>query len=63
MDIKDIRAKSEAELKSELKNLREKLRELRFKMNFQEAKNVKEAGKVRKTIARILTTINEKAKN
>jgi large subunit ribosomal protein L29 len=60
MDIKDIKSKTEAELQSELQGLREKTRALRFKMNFQEVKNSKELSGVRKTIARILTTLKER---
>ena len=60
MDIKDIKSKTEAELQTELKSLREKTRALRFKMNFQEVKNSKELSGIRKTIARILTTLKER---
>jgi large subunit ribosomal protein L29 len=60
MDIKDIKSKTEAELQIELKSLREKTRALRFKMNFQEVKNSKELSGIRKTIARILTTLKER---
>jgi large subunit ribosomal protein L29 len=60
MDIKEIKSKSDAELQTDLKSLREKTRHLRFKLNFQEVKNAKEMMGLRKTIARILTTLKER---
>lgn len=48
------------ELKTQLINLRENLRVLRFKTEGAKTKNVKESSKIKKQIARILTEINKK---
>ncbi len=60
MDIKEIRAKKDAELQKDLAALQEKGRELRFKMHSQEVKNVKEFSGIRKTIARIHLVLGER---
>lgn len=62
MDIKEIREKTDLELQNELKALREKVREMRFKMHFQEVKNLKEVSIIKKQVAQILTTLKERAK-
>jgi ribosomal protein L29 len=62
MDIKEIREKTDLELQDELKALREKVREMRFKMHFQEVKNLKEVSTIKKQVAQILTTLKERAK-
>ena len=56
MDIKEIREKTDLELQNELKALRENVREMRFKMHFQEVSIIK------KQVAQILTTLKERAK-
>ncbi len=60
MDIKEIRAKKDAELEKDIAALQEKSRELRFKMASQEVKNLKEKSGVRKEIARIRTILAER---
>lgn len=60
MDIKELQRKSYAELQRELAQKREELRELRFKLAKDEVKNVREARKFKKSIAQILTILNEK---
>jgi large subunit ribosomal protein L29 len=60
MNIKELRAKKDAELQKDLAALQEKSRELRFKMFSQEVKNVKEVSAVRKTIAKINTILAER---
>lgn len=62
MKFKEIHAKPEAELRKELAALQEKTRELKFKITSGEHKNVKEFGKVRKTIARIQTSLRQRTK-
>jgi ribosomal protein L29 len=62
MDIKEIREKTDLELQNELKALREKVREMRFKVHFQEVKNLKEVSMIKKQVAQILTTLKERAK-
>ncbi len=59
MDIKEIRARAEGELQKDLAALREKIRELKFKANFQEVKNTKEIASLRRDIARILTVLRQ----
>ena len=61
MDLKDIKAKNEQELRKDLSALREKLREMRFKLGFKEMKNTQEIAQVRKTIARIMTVLKERS--
>ena len=61
MKIKELRLKTDGELKSDLEGLRNKTRELRFKIYSQETKNVKEIAAVRKDIAKILTLLKERA--
>jgi large subunit ribosomal protein L29 len=59
MRAKELRQKSKDELKKILIDTREKLRQLRFDLASAKVKNVKEAGKQRKKIARILTILKE----
>ena len=58
MDIKEIKTKSDGELKKLLQEKKESLRVARFGASGSKSKNVKEAGTVKKTIARILTETN-----
>ena len=57
--IKDFALKNAEELKSDLKNYRNHMLELRMKATESKSKNVKEAREVRKNIARILTLLNK----
>lgn len=57
MDLKELKLKSLAELKSLLAEMREKLRDLRFKLAQDSHKDVREIRVVKKNIARILTLI------
>jgi large subunit ribosomal protein L29 len=63
MNIKELQEKNDAELRKDLSALREKIRSLRFKMNSQEVKNLKESADIRKTIARILTILKQREVN
>ena len=58
MKISEIKSKSDAELKKILQEKREGLRVFRFGASGSKSKNVKEAGMVKKDIARILTETN-----
>ena len=60
MKIKELKIKSEKELQQVLKEEREHLRELKFDLASKKLKKVREVRDVKKTIAKILTLINEK---
>jgi len=62
MKVKDIRRKKEPELAKDLKDLREKLRDLRFNLASGKVKDIREIRVVKRDIARILTIINEEKK-
>jgi ribosomal protein L29 len=51
---------NETDLKKELVLLKENLRVVHFKAEGAKSKNVKEAGNLKKQIARILTELNNK---
>ena len=58
----NIKSLSGAELKKKLSDLRENLRQSHFKGEGGKSKDVKERGKLRKEIARVLTVINQNEK-
>jgi len=60
MKIKELKLKSENELQKMLEDMRDKLREQRFKVSQKQLKNIREIRQTKKTIAQILTIINEK---
>lgn len=60
MKAAELKKKSSKELQRELALLREKLRDLRFKVSADQLKNVREIRKVKKDLARVLTMINQK---
>ena len=60
MKAKELREKSIEELLKMEKELREKLRNLRFELASGKIKNVREIRATKKDIARILTVIKEK---
>ncbi|MBU1046139.1 50S ribosomal protein L29 [Patescibacteria group bacterium] len=60
MKAKELKIKSEAELKKIVFSDREKLRVLRFDLAAGKVKNVKEMRNRRKDIAKILTILNQK---
>lgn len=60
MELKELKTKTEKELKQILDQSRDKLRELRFKDANKQLKDVREIREIKKTIARILTLINVK---
>jgi len=60
-ELKDSRAKDSKSLYLEIKNLENKLTELRFKSSFRKLKNYQEIKLIRKKIARIWTILAERA--
>lgn len=61
MDKAEIKNKSKKDLQEMLCEAQDKLRELRFKTNETQLKNVRSIRKVRKEVAQILTLINNQA--
>ena len=61
MKRKDLTKITTEELSKELNELRNKIKEMRFKASSGSLKNVKELKESKKQIARILTIINNKA--
>lgn len=59
MKIKELRQKSENELKELLIQTRHKLGQIRFEMSSQKLKNFNEVGELRRTIARIMTILSK----
>lgn len=59
MEIKELKKKNSGELHKLLADQRSRLRELRFKDASKQLKNVREVRVVKKTIARILTQLNQ----
>ena len=59
MDLKDLRKVNTQELEKELKEKRDKLQELKFKISLEEHSQVSDYGKLKKDIAQILTVLNE----
>ncbi len=62
-ELKDLKLKSETELKKLLAVNREKLRDLRFKVSQNQLKNIREVRMLKKRIARISTLISQKKKS
>ena len=62
MKLKELKEKTESELKKILQDWREKLRQLRFDLSAGKVKNVREIRIIKKNIARILTISKERSK-
>ena len=62
MDIQDIRAKTDTELRELLMEQRTHLEDLRFRASARELKNVHEIAQTRRLIARILTAMHERSR-
>lgn len=60
MKIRELRTKSDEELKDMYKDLTQKFRELNFKLASDQLKNVREVRHIRKTMAQILTLLKER---
>jgi len=58
--VKDLKQKKEKDLSKLLLTERDKLRSLKFDLAAGKVKNVKQSRQIRKDIARILTTLNQK---
>ena len=61
MKVKELREKSQMDLKKLLKDKMEELRKFRFDVTGGKIKNVKQGFNLRKDIARILTLLREKS--
>ncbi|MBU4422016.1 50S ribosomal protein L29 [Candidatus Parcubacteria bacterium] len=59
MKYKELKNKPKAELEKLVRESREKLRELRFKIANRSLKNITEVDKTRKTIARAMTALKQ----
>ena len=62
MTIKELRQLSDTEVQRLLSELREQLRDMRFKAARRELKDVRDVRETKKTIARILTLIHGNTK-
>jgi large subunit ribosomal protein L29 len=60
LEVKDIRALGDAELKKELENAHKELFDLRFRAVTKQLKNHRELPQVKKKIARIETVLRER---
>ena len=60
MKTSELKLKTKEELKRLLEDSKEKLRILRFDIQLKQSKNVREIRKAKKSIAKILTFINQK---
>ena len=60
MEIKELKKKSEDELRKLVEQRRDQLRDLRFKDANKQLKNVREIRETRKTISRTITLLNKK---
>jgi ribosomal protein L29 len=60
MEFKELKTKSTSELHGMLAEMRNKVRELRFKDASKQLKNVREIRVVKATIAQIMTLLNNK---
>jgi len=59
MKIKEIKQKSDKELKEFLIRLRNNLRELRFNLSGGKVKNINEIHQTKRDIARVLTVLKQ----
>ena len=60
MKIKELKNKTEKELRKMIESLREKQRVLRFDLSAGKVKDIREIRETKRTIARILTILKEK---
>ena len=63
MEFKELKNKTVKDLHKLLAELRDKLRDLRFKDANKQLKNVREIRVVKKTVSQILTLLNKKENN
>ncbi len=62
MDLKELKTKTISELHNILSDLREKLRDSRFKDSSKQLKNIRAIRVIKRDIARVLTLINKDKK-
>lgn len=62
MKAKELREKTNKELREMLEKLKEKVFELRVKISLRQQKNIKELKETKKDIAKILTILKEREK-
>ncbi|MEK7119919.1 MAG: 50S ribosomal protein L29 [Patescibacteria group bacterium] len=62
MKIKELQNKNESELKKDLFDLQEELRQVRFNLSYGQVSNVAKIKKIKKDIARIMTVLNNSNK-
>ena len=62
MDLKEIRGKDDRELRLDLQQLSKELFQLRFKSAAEGVSNTARFQQIRRTIARIKTVLNERAR-
>ena len=60
MELKELRKKSDQELRKLLAENREKFREQRFKVSTRQLKTVRDVRKTKTLVARILTILTER---
>ena len=60
MEIEELKQKSQDELKSLLAKKRSEIQEMRFNLKTGKVKDVKDLHENKKTVARILTILNNK---
>ncbi|PWB38422.1 MAG: 50S ribosomal protein L29 [Parcubacteria group bacterium] len=60
MKVNDIRKIVTDKLQEQLIDLRKKTREMRFSLANNQLKNVREARRIKKDVAKILTVLNER---
>ena len=60
MKITEVRAMSEAELGTKLRELKEELFNLRFQLAINQLENTNRISEVKHDIARVMTVMNEK---
>ena len=63
MSIKDLRTKTESELKESLIKFRKELFNIRFQQANGQLENSSSVSSIKKSIARVKTLLTEKAKN
>lgn len=60
MQIRELKAKSEKELKDLVVSQRELIRDLRFRASQRQLKNVRELREAKKLLAQVLTVLKQK---
>jgi len=63
MKIRELKLKTKKELRENLINLRDKLRELRFNLAGGKVKNIREVHQTKKDIARIMTLLERESRS